>query len=115
MITINASAIWLVLLAVGVPSGVVGFLIHRLEKNLEKAEKIREDKEEKRVELQKALINLSVDSLELAKVTAEAVQRIPDANCNGEMTQALNRASDTLNTFRTTSLEQTAKLMAKTA
>lgn len=111
MVTIDANAIWVILVAVGVPSGIVGFLIRKLEKKMDATEKAREEKEEERVQLQKTMIDLAVDSLELAKVTAEAVQRIPDANCNGEMHAALQQADSRLRGFRENERKMAAKAM----
>lgn len=112
---INIENIWMVLLAIGLPSGVVGFMIRNLEKKLDKQEKAREERDDLRISLEKKLIDVSMDSLDLAKVTAEAVQRIPDANCNGEMAQALEKANKTLENYREIEREQVAKLMVKTA
>lgn len=112
MITIDINAVWVMLLAVGVPSGIVSFVIRRLEKKMDTAEKQRKEQDQERIELQKMLINATMDSLDLAKATAEAVQRIPDAHCNGEMRGALDKATATLTTFRSYEREQTAKIAA---
>lgn len=81
------------LLAVmSIPSGITGFCFWMLEKKLEKREKEREKKEEIR-EQQEILIVKSIGAaISLGEATAEAVARIPDANCNGDMHAALEYA-----------------------
>jgi hypothetical protein len=58
-----------------------------------------ERREQKDIEREKArqenelfMIKLSYASLSLGEATAQAVQRIPDAHCNGEMHSALEYA-----------------------
>lgn len=109
------SQIWVILVAVGIPSGIVGLMIRKLEKKLERQEAERKEKEKLRVDLAKRLIDLSMDSLDLAKVTAEAVQRIPDAHCNGEMAHALDKANRTLEAYREEERKQVVKIMVQPA
>ena len=45
----------------------------------------------------------------LATATAKAVQRIPDAHCNGDMTEALRRASEIQNEEKEFLLDQGIK------
>ena len=111
---IDFNVVWVVLLGIGVPSGIVSVMIRGLEKKLDAQENARQEKEKLRVDLEKKLIDLSMDSLDLAKVTAEAVQRIPDAHCNGEMTQALEKANKTLEAYREEERNQIAKIMVQT-
>ena len=109
---IDFNAVWVVLLAIGVPSGIVGFMIRRLEKNLAKQEKVREEKEEARQKHEVMMIEMSMASLSLAEVTAEAVQRIPDANCNGEMKEALDYCKETKRKYRNFEREQVVKAVS---
>lgn len=79
--------LWILLAAFGVPSAVTGILIRRLEKKLDKKEEARKKHE--------YLIIKSINAtMALGEATAEAVQRIPDAHCNGEMNAALSYAKD---------------------
>lgn len=84
--------IWAVILAAGIPSAVFGVLIRELNKQLDRREKAKEEKEQARLQREILLVDVSMASLELAKATAEAVQRIPDSHCNGDMDAALNYA-----------------------
>ena len=81
-------------LAMGIPSGVCGLLFNRLEKRMDKKEAIREEKEANTEKLIHILVQSSRASMVLVEATARAVQRIPDAKCNGDMTTALKRAEE---------------------
>lgn len=78
----------------GVPSAITGLLVWLLKKhidNRDKQIKAREDNVEK---LMFMIVKTSEATNILAEATAKAVQRIPEAHCNGDMTSALKRASD---------------------
>lgn len=73
--------------AAGIPSALFAFWIRRFEKRLDAKEKAREEHE--------FLLIKSVNaSIALGEATAEAVARIPDANCNGDMHAALDYARE---------------------
>lgn len=87
----------------GLPSAFTGFcfwliqrkITKRQDKRDEEAKKRREE-EEKRERLrenQELLLVRGVSAaIALGEATAKAVQRIPDANCNGDMHKALDYA-----------------------
>lgn len=103
----------------GIPSaltvGIVGFLFwlleHKIakkeaarvaqeeklaavrEKQEQKLERERQTRDENRREFEKNLLATSNAALALGEATARAVQRIPDAHCNGDMHAALNYAA----------------------
>lgn len=81
----------------GVPSAVMGFCMWLLKRWIDKRDRVKEAREEERNRnRQKFEINLiqSVNaSIALSEATARAVQRIPDAHCNGDMHKALEYAS----------------------
>lgn len=92
------------IVAMSIPSAVTGFcfwLIQRtLTKRDNKAEDDRKKRREERDEREKRrdellyLVIQSVNaSIALSEATARAVQRIPDAHCNGDMDGALQYAS----------------------
>ena len=101
--------IWAVILAAGIPSAVIGFLISRMNKKLDKRETEKEEKEKARLEAETLLIGLVSATLSLAEATAEAVQRIPDANCNGDMHEALTNAKDAKAKYREFERKQAVK------
>lgn len=89
------------LIAAGVPSAIVAFCFWSLERRIqeraeaEKDERARrqkeqDDKEKNREELQYMMLKALDGSLCLSEATAKAVQRIPDAKCNGDMHAALD-------------------------
>lgn len=92
------------ILAMSIPSAVTGFCFHLIEKRISRKEaenqKKREqhqkdqDKKERIREESQFLILQSVNAaIALGEATAKAVQRIPDAHCNGDMHAALDYAT----------------------
>lgn len=95
---------WLILAALGLPSAVTGLIIRRMEKRLDSREAQRkkdteaavaraEEQEKKREQLDIVLIQSTSAAIALGEATARAVQRIPDAHCNGDMHAALEYAA----------------------
>ncbi len=73
------------LIAASLPSAIVSIFLKRFEKRQDEKDKARAKHEH--------LVLKSVNaSLALGEATAEAVQRIPDAHCNGDMHRALDYA-----------------------
>lgn len=104
------SMTWIILVgALGLPSAVVSIMTNRIIRKMNKAEEVREEKEKKRIEHQTLFIELIMASLGLAEVTAEAIQRIPDTHCNGEMKEALESAKSVQEKYRKFEREQTAE------
>lgn len=92
-------------LAAAIPSGLIAFLFWGLERKIQKRDEkeaterkarqaIIDERDSKRLENEYLMLQAVNASLSLAEVTAEAVQRIPDAHCNGEMKEALNYAKE---------------------
>ena len=103
------SMVWAVLAAAGIPSAIVGFLIARLNKKMDRRELANEEREQDRIKSQTMTIKLIMAALSLGEATAEAVQRIPDAHCNGDMESALNYAKQMKAEYRDFEHEQTVK------
>lgn len=103
--------IWAVILAAGIPSAVFGILIRQLNKTIDKRELAKEEKENARIRREILLVEVSMASLELAKATAEAVQRIPDAQCNGDMHAALEYAKNIKHKYQDFEREQSIKAL----
>lgn len=82
--------------AMGIPSALTSFLLKRLERRMDKRdaqrEKEREKKEKDQDKHQMLILETINVSLALGEATARAVQRIPDAKCNGDMHAALEYA-----------------------
>lgn len=87
-----------------VPSAVTGFCFWLIEQKIqkgaakreaeEKAHREAEEKREKLREKQEIFLVQGVNAaIALGEATAKAVQRIPDAHCNGDMHAALEYAA----------------------
>lgn len=91
------NVIWAFIVAMGIPSTIMGFLVWYLKRHIDKKEAKREEKEKNTEQLMLIIMQESRSTNVLATATAKAVQRIPDAHCNGDMTEALRRAAEIQN------------------
>lgn len=93
------------LIAMGIPSAITGLVLWWFKRSIEKRDKEREEeqrerdrkRDEREENIEKLMVMLMQSSQAtnvLAEATARAVQRIPDAHCNGDMTSALQRAAE---------------------
>jgi len=82
------------IMAMGIPSGITGFCFWMLERKMERREREREKKEDVREKQEFLLVKGIGAAIALGEATAEAVSRIPDANCNGDMHAALEYARE---------------------
>lgn len=82
-----------ILVAMGVPTAVTGFLVWWLKRHIDKKENLKEAREKNIETLMLMIMRESRATNVLAEATARAVQRIPDAHCNGDMKSALERAA----------------------
>lgn len=81
------------LLAMGIPTAIMGLLVWWLKRYIDKRDKKAEEREHDLEKLMLMIMQTSRANNVLAEATARAVQRIPDAHCNGDMTSALEKAS----------------------
>lgn len=81
------------LLAMGVPSAIMGIMVWYLKRYIDKRDAKAEERERDIEKLMLMIMQTSRANNVLAEATARAVQRIPDAHCNGDMTSALEKAS----------------------
>lgn len=86
-----------------IPSAFTGFCFWLVEQNIKKlADKEKEEREERQRKVDErekireknelCIINSVNAAIALGEATARAVQRIPDAHCNGDMHAALDYA-----------------------
>ena len=68
-------------------------MIWKLERRITKREKQLEDREKAQEDLLILMVQSTGASIALGEATARAVQRIPDAHCNGDMHDALEYAT----------------------
>ena len=94
MIELN---IWQLLIgfvaAMGIPSAAMGLIVRRLEKKINKKDSEREEQDKAQKDLIVLLVQSTNAAISLGEATARAVQRIPDAHCNGDMHAALEYAT----------------------
>lgn len=93
-----------IIIAASIPSAITGFCFWLIERNIKKQDKKREaeeqakredeDRRERLRQQQELFIVRGVNAaIALGEATAKAVQRIPDAHCNGDMHAALEYAA----------------------
>ena len=78
--------------AMGIPSAIMGLIIWRLERRIDKREKEQAAQEQGQKDLFVLIVQGTNAAIALGEATARAVQRIPDAHCNGDMHDALDYA-----------------------
>lgn len=83
-----------ILLAMGIPTAITGLVMWFLKRHIDKLEKKREEREKNTEDLMLIIMRNSRATNILAEATARAVQRIPDAHCNGDMKAALKQAEE---------------------
>lgn len=76
----------------GIPTAITSLGLWILQRKMAKREEIRDKREAAREQNEVLLIQNTRAALALAEATAMAVQRIPDAHCNGDMHAALEYA-----------------------
>lgn len=87
-------------LMMSIPSSITAFCFWWLERKLLKRQKAEEKKEEARRQNEAIVIEGVMAAITLGEATAKAVQRIPDAHCNGDMHEALTYAKKVKNKHR---------------
>ena len=78
--------------AMGIPSAVTGLSVWWFKKQLDKRDAQTEERERNTERMILLIAQNSRATYTVAEATAKAVQRIPDAKCNGDMTEALATA-----------------------
>ena len=79
-------------IAMGIPSAITGLAIWWLKKQMDKRDAKLDEKEKNTERMILLIAQNSRATYTVAEATAKAVQRIPEAHCNGDMTDALARA-----------------------
>lgn len=80
----------IILTAAAIPSAVVAFCFWLLQRRITKNEERAEEKAKQQERLQIIILDSVNGSIRLSEATARAVQRIPNARCNGDMHAALD-------------------------
>lgn len=79
--------------AMGIPSAICGLLVWYFKKKIDERDTRVDERERNLEKLMLMIMQTSRANNVLAMATARAVQRIPDAKCNGDMTAALEEAT----------------------
>ena len=91
MIQIDIGEMFLAFIAaMGIPSAIMGLVVWRLKGRIEVAQAERTKAQQ---DLFLIIVQSTRASIALGEATAKAVQRIPDAHCNGDMHSALEYAT----------------------
>ena len=77
--------------AAGIPSALFGLAVWWFKRRMEKRDKELQEREKNREALMLMIVKSTKENTALCVAIAKAVKRIPDAKCNGDMTEALNR------------------------
>lgn len=77
----------------GLPAAVLAFSFWLIERKIDKQDKKVQQREQQRSQFKFMLFKQCNASIALGEATAKAVQRIPDAHCNGDMHAALDYAA----------------------
>ena len=81
----------------GVSAAIVGLVARRIERGISLKLTAREtaaaEADKAREDMLLSLVQATWASIALGEATARAVQRIPDAHCNGDMHEALEYAT----------------------
>ncbi|MBR2877821.1 MAG: serine/threonine protein kinase [Clostridia bacterium] len=82
----------MVIMAAGIPSAITGLLVWWIKKKIDKQDEERQEREKNQERLMILIMQTGRATSVLSEATARAVQRIPDAHCNGDMKKALDDA-----------------------
>lgn len=101
------------LLTAAIPSLISGVGLYFVTKKLNKHQADRDKKEQDRIQSEIHMMDTVIATAECTRAIAKAVQRIPDAHCNGDMHTALAEMDDALKKqrkfLRDKSIESTEK------
>ena len=101
--------IWTIIMAFGIPSALTGLFFWLLKRYIDRKESKKEEHEKNIEKLMLMIMQESRATNVLATATAKAVQRIPDAHCNGDMKKALETAAKIQNEEKDFLLDQGIK------
>ena len=88
------NSIWMWLFAeLGMLGGMGGLFFWWIKKRIDEREKAAAEREKAKEQVEVAQLQATMAAIALCEATARAVQRIPDAHCNGDMHAALDYAA----------------------
>lgn len=97
---------WLAAIITAIPTGITGLAFWLLQRRITQRDAEQARRDEARLRNEVMLIQKVDAALCLSEATARAVQRIPDAKCNGDMSAALEYAKKVKHEHRKFMTEQ---------
>lgn len=94
------------IIAMGIPSAITSLAFWAIKKKLDYREREQDEKDKARRNNEIIVIESVNAAVALSEATARAVQRIPDAKCNGDMHKALDYAEQIKHKHRDFMTEQ---------
>lgn len=88
---------WEILLALGIPTAITGLAVYWLKRRIEASDKKHQEQEHNLESLVLMMMQSTRANTVGITAIARAVQRIPDAHCNGDMTSALEEMTEIQN------------------
>ena len=85
--------VWALLAALGIPSGIGGMIYWAIKRRIDRRDREVAEREATKEMLEGAQLQAIMAAIAVCEATARAVQRIPDAHCNGDMHAALDYAA----------------------
>ena len=82
------------ILAFGIPTAITGFAVWWLKRRIEASDKKHQEQEQNLESLVLMMMQSTRANTVGIQAIAQAVQRIPDAHCNGDMTAAIAEMKD---------------------
>lgn len=84
------------ILTAAIPSLISGVGLYAVTRKLNAHQKDRDKKEKDRLQSEIHMMDTVIATAECTRAIAKAVQRIPDAHCNGDMHAALGEMDEAL-------------------
>lgn len=95
----------------GIPTAITAFCSWMLQRRITKREAAMEAREKAREQNEVLIIKGVGAAIALGEATAQAVQRIPDAHCNGDMHTALEYARKVKHEHKEFMMEQSVQAL----
>ena len=101
------------ILCAAIPSLVSGVGLSVISNNLKKHQENQMKQEADHIKSEQHVLNTLIATAEGTEAIAKAVQRIPDAHCNGDMKAAIEKVEKTLSSQRDFLREKAVEATAK--
>ncbi len=96
-----------------IPSVVSGLGLWAIEKSMNKRENKAAQQDANHIKNEKFILKTLIATAEATEAIAKAIQRVPDAHCNGDMKAAIAKVDKALSEQRSFLQEKAAEATAK--